>query len=153
MDTEKEIRVRERGLDERGRTYLPQPGHYPRALKRCEWIHSFWEYGLSSCLSLVSEGIQLLIVERAEVELESGQDGGRMHGVETYGRSRGSSTSFHIFIQTMDIKTYLTLLPIPRNGSQHICEFDLKSAIELFLWGRIKSRIMSIKIVMSRKWN
>ena len=85
MDTEKEIRVGERGLDERGRTYLPPPGHYPRALKRCEWIHSFWGCDLSSCLSLVSEGIQLLIVERAEVKLESGQEGGRMHPVETHG--------------------------------------------------------------------
>lgn len=56
---------------------------FARALKRCEWIHSFRECGLSSCLSLVSEGIQLLIVKRAEVKLESGQEGGRMHEVET----------------------------------------------------------------------
>lgn len=152
VDTEKEIRVGERDLGERGRystwwhTYLPIPKSYPRAWKLCEWMHFFWEHSPSSCLSLVSGGIQL-----PESCRKGRSETGVWPGVwkdaldEAHRALQKGSASSHTFIQTMAIEIYLLLLLMPRNGSQCICEFYLKSATDTFIWVRIKSRIMNIQ--------
>lgn len=59
------------------------------------------------------------VIERAEVTLESGQEGGRTHWVRHMDTPAGLASS-HVFIQTRDIEIYLVLFLMPGNGAQYI---------------------------------
>lgn len=150
MDTEKEVRVGERGLDERDEyrtwwhTCPASSKSYPRALKLCEWIHSFWENSLSSCLSLASEGIQLphsCWKGRSDTGIRSGG------WKDTLGEAHGHSSRACKLPRLYPDEGYWDISSaIPYAWKWHpvYCEIYLKSATNMFIWVRIKSRITYI---------